>query len=174
MVLESNLIRVALAGNPNCGKSSLFNSLTGAHQHVGNWPGKTVEKKEGFFQAGSTTLQIVDLPGAYSLNAYSMEEIITRDYLLEEKPDVIISVVDASNLERNLYMTVQLLELGIQVLVVLNMADVAEAHGISIDDTRLSQALHCPIVRTVASQGKGMDRLVDAILQSVRLPEYVS
>jgi ferrous iron transport protein B len=163
-------IRVALAGNPNCGKSTIFNALTGARQHVGNWPGKTVEKKEGLYQASGVTLEIVDLPGAYSLTAYSIEEIITRDYILQEHPDVTVSVVDATNLERNLYMTVQLLELEAPVVVALNMADLAESRGIFIDEKRLSQALKCPVVSTVASSGKGVPQLVEAILQSVRAP----
>lgn len=160
------LMRVALAGNPNCGKSTIFNALTGARQHVGNWPGKTVEKKEGLYQADGVTLELVDLPGAYSLTAYSMEEIITRDFILNDHPDLLISVVDASNLERNLYMTVQLLELEVPLVVVLNMADLAESRGIHIDDKRLSQALRSPVIRTVASSGKGIPQLVEAILQT--------
>ena len=169
---ENRPIRVALAGNPNCGKSTIFNALTGAHQHVGNWPGKTVEKKEGLYQAGSVTLEIVDLPGAYSLTAYSLEEIITRDYILQEHPDVIVSVVDAANLERNLYMTIQLLELEVPVVIALNMADLAESRGIQIDDQRLSQAFKSPVVRTVASSGKGIPQLVEAILRARRIPEH--
>jgi len=171
---KPTLIRVALAGNPNCGKSTIFNALTGSHQHVGNWPGKTVEKKEGFYQAGDFTLELVDLPGTYSLTAYSLEEVITRDYILQEKPHVIVSVVDAASLERNLYMTIQLLELGIPVVVVLNMADLAEARGIHIDENRLSQALMSRVIRTVASNGKGIDALVEAILQSQRSAAYVA
>ena len=161
---SSSLIRIALAGNPNCGKSTIFNELTGSQQHVGNWPGKTVEKKSGIYLVGTTTLEVIDLPGTYSLTAYSIEEIIARDFLLNEKPDVVVSVIDATNLERNLYLTVQLLELGIPVVVNLNMADMAESRGIHIDIPRLSQALQSPIVTTVASEGKGIQALVEAIL----------
>ncbi len=167
-------VRVALAGNPNCGKSTIFNALTGSHQHVGNWPGKTVEKKEGLYQADGVTLELVDLPGAYSLTAYSMEEIVTRDYILQEHPDVIVSVVDASNLERNLYMTVQLLELEVPLVVALNMADLAESRGIRIDDQRLSQALRSPVVRTVASSGKGISQLVQAVVEAAKVKTYAA
>lgn len=164
---ERKTIRVALTGNPNCGKSTIFNALTGSHQHVGNWPGKTVEKKEGICQVGSIKLEVVDLPGTYSLTAYSLEEIITRDFILQSKPDVVVSVIDATNLERNLYLTVQILELGVPVIVALNMADLAEARGIHIDEARLSQALNAPIVRTIASNGKGIGALVETIIDVV-------
>jgi ferrous iron transport protein B len=159
-------IRIALAGNPNSGKTTIFNALTGSHQHVGNWPGKTVEKKEGTYTKGDVEIKVVDLPGTYSLTAYSMEEVIARDYIINEKPDFVISVVDTSNLERNLYLTVQILELGVPVIVALNMADIAKKRGIKIDEDKLSQALQAPIIHTIASTGKGINELADIVLQS--------
>ncbi len=165
MTIKQKTIRVALAGNPNCGKSTIFNALTGSRQHVGNWPGKTVEKKEGFCQVGDSKLEIVDLPGTYSLTAYSLEEIVARDYIILEQPDVVVSVIDATNLERNLYLTMQILELGVPLIIALNMADLAESRGIHIDEAQLSQAFQAPIVRTVASDGKGVGELVETILQ---------
>ena len=158
-------IRIALAGNPNCGKSTLFNALTGAHQHTGNWPGKTVEKKEGVCTMDGITIEVVDLPGAYSLTAYSFEEVISRDHILLDKPDVVVCVVDASNLERNLYLTTQILELGVPVVVALNMLDMAEKQGIQIDEAILSQALHSPVVRLVASNGAGIQSLIEAVVR---------
>ena len=125
-------IRIALAGNPNCGKTTMFNDLTGSSQYVGNWPGVTVEKKEGRLR-GNKDVTIVDLPGIYSLSPYSLEEVISRDFLLNEKPDVIIDIVDASNMERNLYLTTQLIEIGIPVVIALNMMDVVEKNGDKID-----------------------------------------
>ena len=155
--------RIALAGNPNCGKTTIFNQLTGSHQHVGNWPGKTVEQKSGFINLNDCQIEIIDLPGTYSLNAYSMEEIIARDFLLEENPDLVISVVDAANLERNLYLTVQILELGMPILIALNMTDVAEHRGILTDIEKLSQALRSPIICTTAREGKGLQEIVEHI-----------
>ncbi|NJL93633.1 MAG: iron transporter FeoB [Anaerolineae bacterium] len=141
---------IALAGNPNAGKSTLFNALTGSHQHVGNWPGKTVEKKEGQLRLAQQAVTLVDLPGTYSLNAYSVEEIIARDFILNEQPQAVLVVADAANLERNLYLVVQLLEMGTPMLLDLNMSDIAETRGIQIDSARLSQQLGgVPIVRTV-------------------------
>ena len=124
---------VALAGNPNVGKSSIFNALTGSRQHVGNWPGKTVEKKEGRLRIGDREILIVDLPGAYSLTAYSVEEIIARDYIVHENPTAVVAVIDASNLERNLYLVAQIIEMQTPVIIALNMADVAANRGLHID-----------------------------------------
>ena len=157
-------LKIALVGNPNCGKSSLFNAITGSRQHVGNWPGKTVEKKEGFCSYQGTELEIVDLPGTYSLTAYTIEEVITRDFLITEKPDAVISVIDASNLERNLYLTIQVLELGVPTVIALNMADIAKANGIVIDIQKLNQALKAPIVETIASDGKGLQDLLSSVV----------
>lgn len=159
---------VALAGNPNAGKSSIFNALTGSRQHVGNWPGKTVEKKEGQFQHSEYNVKVVDLPGTYSLTAFSPEEVIARDYIIHQKPDAVVTVLDAANLERNLYLAVQVLELGVPVIVALNMSDIAESRGIQIDKERLGQALNSPVVHTIASKGEGIKDLVDTIIQTAK------
>jgi len=158
---------VALAGNPNAGKSTVFNALTGARQHVGNWPGKTVEKKEGIWRHDDTEFEVVDLPGTYSLTAYSLEEIIARDYIVDARPDVVVTVVDAANLERNLYLVVQILEMGARVVVALNMSDIADSRGLKIDVPRLSEGLGAPVVPTVASKGQGLDQLKAAIVEAV-------
>ena len=158
-------LTVALAGNPNTGKSSIFNMLTGARQHVGNWPGKTVSRTHGSFDHDGVTVEIVDLPGTYSLNASSPEEVIARDYLVSGEPDGVVIVVDAANLERNLYLTVQILEIGIPAVLVLNMSDVAASRGIAIDDAELSIRLGIPVVRTIARSGEGLDDLKDAIVR---------
>jgi ferrous iron transport protein B len=157
---------IALAGNPNSGKSTVFNALTGARQHVGNWPGKTVEKKEGTCKRGDHEIQVVDLPGTYSLTAYSLEEVIARDYIIEDKPDVVIDVVDAANLERNLYLAIQILELGAPLVIALNMSDIADSRGLRIDTEMLSQGLRgTPVVPTIASKGKGIDELLQAAIR---------
>jgi ferrous iron transport protein B len=161
-------LTIALAGNPNAGKSTVFNALTGSRQHVGNWPGKTVEKKEGTCRRGEREIQVVDLPGTYSLTAYSAEEVIARDFIIDEKPDAVVAVVDAANLERNLYLVVQVLELGVPVVVALNMSDVADGRGIRIDTAKLSHGLNgSPVVRTVANRGEGIGELLQAVLQRV-------
>ena len=154
-------IRLALAGNPNCGKTTMFNELTGATQYVGNWPGVTVEKKEGRYKADKE-VGITDLPGIYSLSPYTLEEVVARDYLVGEKPDAIVDLVDAANIERNLYLTTQLLEMGIPVVVALNMMDVVEKRGDVIDVKKLSAALGVPIVETAAIKGKGTTELIEA------------
>ncbi len=157
---------VALAGNPNSGKTSLFNTLTGAHQHVGNYPGVTVEKVEGRVLHAGHSIRIVDLPGIYSLTSYSLEETIARTFLVTEKPDVVVNVVDATNLERNLYLTVQLLEMGVRVIVVLNMMDELKERGIVLDTDTISRRIECPVVETIASKGVGIDRLMERILEA--------
>ena len=158
---------VALAGNPNCGKTSIFNQLTKSHQHVGNWPGKTVEKKEGTFEHKGHKVTVVDLPGTYSLSAFSVEEIIARDFIMNEKPDAVIAVLDASNLERNLYLAVQILELGAKMIVDLNMSDLAQSNGLEIDIQQLRGALQSGVVETVANKGTGLEQLKDAILATM-------
>lgn len=155
---------VALAGNPNAGKSTLFNALTGGRQHVGNWPGKTVSRAEGVCALGGHTVHIVDLPGTYSLTAYSSEEAITRDYVIHEQPDAVIAVVDAGNLERNLYLVVQLLELGARLMVVLNMADMAEARGLVVQPDKLAARLGVPVVLTSAVGGRGLSELKEMMV----------
>ena len=156
-------IRIALAGNPNCGKTTMFNDLTGANQYVGNWPGVTVEKKEGKYTRDKDVI-ITDLPGVYSLSPYSPEEIVTRDYLLDGRPDVVINLVDATNLERNLYLTTQVLDLGLPVVIALNMMDLVKKNGDKIDVAQLSRKLGCPIVETSALKGTGMSILFRRIL----------
>ena len=160
----ANKHTIALAGNPNAGKSTIFNELTGARQHVGNWPGKTVEKKEGIWQHDGREFKVVDLPGTYSLTAYSMEEVIARNYIVEEHPDLVVVVVDASNLERNLYLAVQIIEMGADAIIALNMSDIAEARGLNIEEEKLAQGLGAKVVSTVACRNKGIDKLEDAII----------
>ena len=157
-------IKIALAGNPNCGKTTMFNALTGANQYVGNWPGVTVEKKEGKLKGKKgkgEDIIVTDLPGIYSLSPYTLEEVVSRDYVLKENPDVIIDLVDATNIERNLYLTTQLIETGVPVVIALNMADLLEKRGSKIDTKRLSMLLDCPIIETSALKGEGLDKLID-------------
>ncbi len=157
-------ISIALAGNPNCGKTTMFNDLTGANQYVGNWPGVTVEKKEGRY-VRDKEIVITDLPGVYSLSPYSPEEIVTRDYLMSGQPNVVINLIDATNLERNLYLTTQILNLGLPVVVALNMIDLVEKNGDHIDVAKLSKRLGCPIVETSALRGRGMDELIQTAIK---------
>ena len=166
-------IRIALAGNPNCGKTTMFNALTGANQYVGNWPGVTVEKKEGKLKSKKVKEEVVvtDLPGIYSLSPYTLEEVVSRDYLLKENPDVIVDLVDATNIERNLYLTTQLIETGVPVVIALNMADLLEKRDIKIDVARLSMLLDCPIVETSALKGEGLDKLIDEAIRTAKKKE---
>ena len=160
-------IKIALAGNPNCGKTTMFNALTGANQYVGNWPGVTVEKKEGKLKGKRKNDDIIvtDLPGIYSLSPYTLEEVVSRDYILNDDPDVIIDLVDATNIERNLYLTTQLIETGVPVVIALNMTDLLEKRGIKIDTKRLSMLLNCPIVETSALKQTGLDALVETAIK---------
>ncbi len=165
-------LTIALAGNPNAGKTTIFNALTGLRQHTGNWPGKTVEKKEGEVRYGGLNINIVDLPGTYSLTAYSPEEIIARDFIIEERPDVVINVVDATNLERNLYLTVQILELDVPVILALNMNDALQKDGAKIDLENLSRLLGgIPVVSTTANRGSGISDLIAKAVRAARKKE---
>ena len=162
-------LRVALAGNPNVGKSTVFNALTGARQHVGNWPGKTVEKKEGVLKYDGLSFSVIDLPGTYSLSAYSPEEQIARDYIVKEKPGVVVNVVDAASMERNLYLTAQILETGIPLIIALNMEDVADSRGLEIDAQKLSELLGgVPVIPMVASRDRGIRELKATIATFAR------
>jgi len=160
------VIKVALAGNPNVGKSVIFNALTGAKQKVGNWPGVTVEKKEGICEHRGKKMLIVDLPGIYSLSAVSIDEKIARDFILNEKPDVVVSIVDASNIERNLYLTLQLIEMEANVVVALNKMDLAKSKGYRIDARKLSAELGIPVVPMVAIRGEGIEELKNTIIHA--------
>lgn len=164
--MKSKPITVALAGNPNSGKTTLFNALTGAHQHVGNYPGVTVEKVEGSRNYRGFEINFIDLPGTYSLTAYSVEEIVARNFILEEHPNVVVHVLDSSNLERNLYLTTQLIEMGAKLVLAFNMSDVAKQRGYKIDIPKLSKLIQCPIVQTIGNKAKGMDELLEAIVEA--------
>jgi ferrous iron transport protein B len=161
--MDKTEITIALIGNPNSGKTTVFNNLTGARQHVGNWPGVTVEKKEGICQIQKYACKVVDLPGVYSLTAYSPDEVIARDFILNEKPDVVVDIVDASNLERNLYLTLQIMEIEVPLIIALNMMDEAESKGYKIDTEAMSRETGVPVVPMVANRNKGTDKLLDAI-----------
>jgi ferrous iron transport protein B len=171
-------ITIAVAGNPNSGKSTLINGIAGTRLHVGNWPGVTVEKKEAIFQCGGRRIRLMDLPGTYSLSPYTQEEIIARDYLVREKPDVIINVVDATNLERNLYLAVQLMELGIPVVMALNICDEAEEKGYRIDTGAMEEMLGIAVVRTVATRKTGLEELikraVTVVEEKTNLPKQLN
>ena len=156
-------ITIALAGNPNSGKTTVFNNLTGGRQHVGNWPGVTVEKKEGTCQYQDYTIKVVDLPGVYSLTAHSLDEVVARNFIVQGKPNLVVQIVDASNLERNLYLTTQLLELGANLVLALNMSDVAESRGHQIDIEQLASLLGLPMVRMVASRNDGTKELLKEV-----------
>jgi len=159
MVHQKN-ITIALAGNPNSGKTTTFNNITGTRQKVGNWPGVTVEKKEGKISKFGYDLTIIDLPGTYSLTPFSIEEIIARNFVLEECPDVVIDIIDSSNLERSLYLATQLREIDCKVIFALNMADLAKTHGIKIDAKKLSELLNVPVVFTIGNKNEGINNLL--------------
>ena len=166
-------IKIALAGNPNCGKTTMFNALTGSNQYVGNWPGVTVEKKEGHLKnkKGEDVI-VTDLPGIYSLSPYTLEEVVSRDYILKENPDVIIDLVDATNIERNLYLTTQLIETGVPVVIALNMSDLLEKRGIKVDVERLSMLLGCKIVKTSALKETGLNEVVDEAIKEAKKADH--
>lgn len=166
-------ITIALAGNPNSGKTTIFNNLTGARQHVGNYPGVTVEKKEGNLKYKDYKISVIDLPGTYSLTAYSPDEVVARNVIIEEKPDVLVNIVDASNLERNLYLTTQLKELGVPVIIALNMADVVESSGTNIDYKLLTKLLGAKIVRTIGTKNEGTEELLDAVINNVEKKDNI-
>lgn len=161
---KREVIRIALAGNPNSGKTCIFNAITGQHQHVGNYPGVTVEKKVGWIKYKNRRIEIIDLPGTYSLSAFSPDELVARDFLINEQPDLVIDVLDATNLERHLYLLLQFQELGVPLVGALNMADEAEAKGIRIDSDNLGRILGIPLVPTVGNKGKGITELLDVAL----------
>ncbi|MCK4443671.1 MAG: 50S ribosome-binding GTPase, partial [Thermoplasmata archaeon] len=175
-------LRIALAGNANVGKSVLFNQLTGLTQIIGNWPGKTVEKAEGTVRFGQQTIHVVDLPGIYSLSTYTIEEVISREYIAIEKPDVVVNVIDATALERNLFFTIQLLELGRPMVVALNQMDLARKKGIEIDVKKLQKLLGVPVVPTVAIRSTGLHELLQKVVgvaegfvsADMVIPEYSS
>nr|WP_319372983.1 ferrous iron transport protein B [uncultured Methanobacterium sp.] len=166
-------IKIALAGNPNVGKSTLFNRWTGMRQHVGNWPGKTVEKKEGTFRYNQYEMEVVDLPGNYSLTAYSVEEVVSRDYIVDEKPDVIVNVIDAANIERNLYLTVQMMELGANLVLALNMNKFARDKGLKINKKQLSELLGVPVIEIEAVDETGGEELLQSITKVSKSPNIV-
>ena len=168
-------LSIALAGNPNCGKTTLFNALTGSNQFVGNWPGVTVEKKEGKLK-GHKDVVIMDLPGIYSLSPYTLEEVVARNYLVGERPDAILNIVDGTNLERNLYLTTQLTELGIPVVLAINMMDLVKKNGDHIDIKELSRELGCPVVEISALKGTGVmeaaQAAIDAAGSDATIPQH--
>ena len=168
------MLTIALAGNPNCGKTSLFNLLTKSREHIGNWPGVTVEKKEGTLKFKGENYKVIDLPGTYSLGAYSEDEIVARNYILKDKPDVVINVVDATNLERNLYLTTQLIEMGANVVIALNMIDQAEALNIEIDTNKLSKRLGVPIIKTSALKNRGIEELIETSIYSKKNEKLIN
>ncbi|MGM9666129.1 MAG: FeoB small GTPase domain-containing protein, partial [Eubacteriales bacterium] len=165
-------LRIALAGNPNCGKTTLFNALTGSNQFVGNWPGVTVEKKEGKLKKHEG-VTITDLPGIYSLSPYTLEEVVARNYLVAERPDAILNIVDGTNLERNLYLTTQLTELGIPVVIAVNMMDVVRKNGDKINVAELSRQLGCKIVEISALKGTGIQEAAEAAIEAAKFTKTV-
>lgn len=171
MTAENKTFTLALAGNPNCGKTTLFNALTGSKQYVGNWPGVTVEKKSGFFSIKDQEIELTDLPGIYSLTTYSIDEKITRNYLLDNKPDLIVNIIDASNLERNLYLTIQLLQMGVPVIIALNMMDIVDKMGLKIDISKLEKHLNSKVIPISASKKEGLDNLKQEISDLINHPE---
>jgi len=175
---DEKKINIVLAGQGNAGKSTVFNYLTGLHQHIGNWAGKTIEKREGTLFYNDYTIDVLDLPGIYSLTTYSVEEVISREYIIQQKPDFVINIIDSTNLERSLIFTLQLLELECPIILVLNMIDLANKKGITIDQKKLQNLLHAPVIQTVASRGSGLTDIIDKVIdlrkekKICRIPEY--
>jgi ferrous iron transport protein B len=175
---DEKKINIVLAGQGNAGKSTVFNYLTGLHQHIGNWAGKTIEKREGTLFYNGYTIDVLDLPGIYSLTTYSVEEVISREYIIQQKPDFVINIIDSTNLERSLIFTLQLLELECPIILVLNMIDLANKKGITIDQKKLQNLLHAPVIQTVASRGSGLTDIIDKVIdlrkekKICRIPEY--
>jgi len=175
---DEKKINIVLAGQGNAGKSTVFNYLTGLHQHIGNWAGKTIEKREGTLFYNDYTIDVLDLPGIYSLTTYSVEEVISREYIIQQKPDFVINIIDSTNLERSLIFTLQLLELECPIILVLNMIDLANKKGITIDQKKLQNLLHAPVIQTVASRGSGLTDIIDKVIdlskekKISRIPEY--
>ena len=167
VVMDNKTIRIALAGNPNCGKTTLFNALTGSNQFVGNWPGVTVEKKEGKLKKHDGVI-ITDLPGIYSLSPYTLEEVVARNYLISERPDAVLNIIDGTNLERNLYLTTQLTELGIPVVIAINMMDIVRKNGDTINTAELSRQLGCKIVEISALKETGLMEAADAAIEAAK------
>ncbi len=164
--MTSKTLTIALAGNPNAGKSTVFNALTGENQHVGNWPGKTVEKKEGEFTHNGMHIHVIDLPGVYSLSSFSPEEEVTRDFLISEAYDLVVNILDTSNLERNLYLTVQIEEIGKPMIVLLNKKDIAARKGYQVNTAKLSAQLgDLPVLEASAKKGRGLEELKDFLAQ---------
>ena len=161
---DEKKINIVLAGQGNTGKSSIFNYLTGLHQHIGNWAGKTIEKCEGSLFYKGYSIDVLDLPGIYSLTTYSVEELISREYIVHQKPDFVINIIDSVNLERNLIFTLQLLELECPVIIALNMTDLAKMKGIHIDHQKLQDILNVPVIPTVASRGSGLTDIIDKVI----------
>ena len=160
----------ALAGNPNCGKTTLFNTLTGSTAYVGNWPGVTVDKREGTYKKGAEPVKIVDLPGIYSLSPYTPEEVVSRNFILDEKPECVINIIDATNLERNLYLTTQLMEIDVPMIVALNMMDAVEKNGDKLDAEELEKKLGVPVVKISALKGEGIKELMDRAIKCSKQP----
>ena len=163
--MAKKTITVAVAGNPNSGKTTVFNALTGTRQHVGNYPGVTVDKKEGSCSHKGYEIKLVDLPGTYSLSAFSIEEIVARDFIVDEHPDVVVDIIDSSNIERNLYLATQLVEMNLPLVLAFNMSDIALQRGIVFDNDQLSGFFNAPIVPIIGNKGKGLDSLLDVIIE---------
>ncbi len=165
-----NSIKIGLAGNPNVGKTTLFNQLTGLRQHVGNWPGKTVEKAEGHLNFNDSRIDVIDLPGNYALSAHSIEEIVSRDFIVDENSDVIVNIIDATNIERNLYLTTQMMELGANLVIALNMNKFAKKKDYDIDTNMLSELLGVPVVEIEAIDNTGKEQLLEAVQNAAKNP----